>query len=139
MQGNGIEGQRELNKKLSEIAEKFSLKLVATNDTHYVNKGDHTLQDIMICIQTGAKFSDEKRMRIETDELYLKSREEMIESLGEEYTEAVDNTALVSSKCNLSIDFGSFKFPYYKLPKCVKNTEEFLRKLVYVGIEDTYS
>lgn len=138
VQGNGIEGQRELNKKLSEIAEKFSLKLVATNDTHYVNKGDHTLQDIMICIQTGAKFSDEKRMRIETDELYLKSREEMIESLGEEYTEAVDNTALVSSKCNLSIDFGSFKFPYYKLPKCVKNTEEFLRKLVYVGIEDRY-
>ena len=138
VQGNGIEGQRELNKKLSEIAEKFSLKLVATNDTHYVNKGDHTLQDIMICIQTGAKFSDEKRMRIETDELYLKSREEMIESLGEEYTEAVDNTALVSSKCNLSIDFGSFKFPYYKLPKCVKNTEEFLRKLVYVGIEERY-
>ena len=138
VQGNGIEGQRELNKKLSEIAEKFSLKLVATNDTHYVNKGDHTLQDIMICIQTGAKFSDEKRMRIETDELYLKSREEMMESLGEEYAEAVDNTALISSKCNLSIDFGSFKFPYYELPKCVKNTEEFLRKLVYVGIEERY-
>ena len=138
VQGNGIEEQRELNKKLSEIAEKFKLKLVATNDTHYVNKGDHTLQDIMICIQTGAKFSDEKRMRIETDELYLKSREEMIESLGEEYVEAVDNTALISSKCNLSIDFGSFKFPYYELPKCVKNTEEFLRKLVYVGIEDRY-
>lgn len=56
VQGNGIEGQRELNKKLSEIAEKFSLKLVATNDTHYVNKGDHTLQDIMICIQTGQNF-----------------------------------------------------------------------------------
>lgn len=138
VQGNGIEGQRELNKKLSSVAEKHKLKLVATNDTHYVNKGDHSLQDIMICIQTGAKFSDEKRMRIETEELYLKSRDEMISSLGEEYTEAVDNTIEISQKCNLSIDFGSFKFPYYKVPTCAKSPEEFLRKLVYKGLEDRY-
>lgn len=138
VQGNGIEGQRELNQKLAELAKEHGLKLAATNDTHYVNKGDHTLQDVMICIQTGAKLSDEKRMRIETDELYLKSRDEMIASLGEEYTEAVDNTAEISGKCNLSIDFGSFKFPYYQVPTCVKSIEEFLRKLVYKGLEDRY-
>lgn len=138
VQGNGIEGQRELNKKLSSFAEKHKLKLVATNDTHYVNKGDHSLQDIMICIQTGAKYSDEKRMRIETEELYLKSRDEMINSLGEEYIEAVDNTIEISQKCNLSIDFGSFKFPYYEVPTCAKTPEEFLRKLVYKGLEDRY-
>ena len=63
VQGNGIEKQKELNKILFKIAKKYDLKLVATNDTHYVNKGDHVLQDIMICIQTGAKISDEKRMR----------------------------------------------------------------------------
>ena len=138
VQGNGIEGQKELNKKLSEIAQKHGLKLAATNDTHYVNKGDHTLQDIMICIQTGAKLSDEKRMRIETDELYLKSRDEMIESLGEEYTEAVDNTGEIAGKCNLSIDFGTFKFPYFQVPTCVKTIEEFLRKLVYKGLDERY-
>ncbi|WP_300394143.1 DNA polymerase III subunit alpha, partial [Fusobacterium sp.] len=138
VQSNGIQGQSELNKKLSELANKNGLKLVATNDTHYVNKGDHTLQDIMICIQTGARVSDEKRMRIETEELYLKSREEMIDSLGEEYLEAIDNTIEISNKCNLSIDFGTFKFPYYKLPTCVKNIEEFLRKLVYLGLEERY-
>ncbi len=138
VQGNGIEGQRELNQKLAELAKEHGLKLAATNDTHYVNKGDHTLQDVMICIQTGAKLSDEKRMRIETEELYLKSRDEMIASLGEEYTEAVDNTAEISGKCNLSIDFGSFKFPYYQVPTCVKSIEEFLRKLVYKGLEDRY-
>ena len=138
VQGNGIEKQKELNKILFKIAKKYDLKLVATNDTHYVNKGDHVLQDIMICIQTGAKISDEKRMRIETEELYLKSREEMIESLGEEYIEAIDNTEEVSNKCNLSIDFGTFKFPYYKLPTCVKNIKEFLRKLVYLGLEERY-
>ena len=49
------EGQKRTNKKLSEIAQKHGLKLAGTNDTHYVNKGDHTLQDVMICIQTGAK------------------------------------------------------------------------------------
>ena len=138
IQGNGIEGQKELNQKLSEIAKKHGLKLAATNDTHYVNKGDHTLQDVMICIQTGAKLSDEKRMRIETEELYLKSREEMIESIGEEYTEAVDNTAEIAGKCNLSIDFGTFKFPYFEVPTCVKTIEEFLRKLVYKGLEERY-
>ena len=138
IQGNRIEGQRELNKKLALLAEKYGLKLVATNDTHYVNKGDHTLQDIMICIQTGAKLSDERRMRIETEELYLKSREEMIASIGEEFTEAVDNTAEVSAKCNLSIDFGTFKFPYFQVPSCVKTIEEFLRKLVYRGLDERY-
>ena len=92
----------------------------------------------MICIQTGAKISDEKRMRIETEELYLKSREEMIESLGEEYTEAVDNTTEISSKCNLNIDFGTFKFPYYELPTCTKNIEDLLRRLVYLGLENRY-
>ena len=138
VQGNGIEGQKELNKKLSEIAQKHGLKLAATNDTHYVNKGDHTLQDVMICIQTGAKLSDEKRMRIETDELYLKSRDEMIASLGEEYTEAVDNTGEIAGKCNLSIDFGTFKFPYFQVPTCVKTIDEFLRKLVYKGLDERY-
>ena len=138
IQGNGIEGQKELNKQLAALAKKNNIKLVATNDTHYVQKGDHTLQDIMICIQTGAKISDEKRMRIETEELYLKSREEMIESLGEEYIEAVDNTAEISSKCNLNIDFGTFKFPYYELPTCAKNIEDLLRRLVYLGLENRY-
>lgn len=138
VQANGIEGQRELNEKLSLFAKKHDLKTVATNDTHYVKKGDHTLQDIMICIQTGAKISDEKRMRIETDELYLKSRDEMIASLGEEYIEAIDNTSLVATKCNLNIDFGSFKFPYYELPTCVKTIEDLLRRLVYLGLEDRY-
>lgn len=138
VQGNGIEGQKELNKRLAEIAQKHGLKLAATNDTHYVNKGDHTLQDVMVCIQTGAKLSDEKRMRIETDELYLKSRDEMIASLGEEYTEAVDNTGEIAGKCNLSIDFGTFKFPYFQVPTCVKTIEEFLRKLVYKGLDERY-
>ncbi len=70
VQSNGVRGQQELFDRLYDVEEEYILKMVATNDTHYVNEGEHTLQDILICVQTGSKVSDEKRMRIETDELF---------------------------------------------------------------------
>ena len=138
VQANGIKEQFELNEKLYEIAKQNNLKLVATNDTHYVNEGEHTLQDILICVQTGAKLSDEKRMRIETEELFLKSREQVLGQLGEKYLEAVDNTIIIAERCNVDIEFGYFKFPDYKIPTCVKTIEAFLRKLVYLGLSKRY-
>ncbi|WP_294704305.1 DNA polymerase III subunit alpha [uncultured Fusobacterium sp.] len=138
VQANGIKEQIGLNEKLYDLAKKHSLKLVATNDTHYVNEGEHTLQDILICVQTGAKLSDENRMRIETEELFLKSREQVLEQLGEKYREAVDNTISIAEKCNVEIEFGHFKFPDYKIPTCVKSIEAFLRKLVYIGLSKRY-
>ncbi|WP_426709010.1 DNA polymerase III subunit alpha [Cetobacterium sp. SF1] len=138
VQGNGIENQAFLNRKLRDLAIKNDLKLVATNDTHYVYKGDHELQDILLCIQTGSKVKDENRMKIETQELFLKSREEMIESLGEDYIEAINESEKIAEKCNLNIDFGTFKFPHYEIPTCVKNIDDFLKKLVYMGLTKRY-
>ncbi len=138
VQGNGIKEQEKLNNKLYDLSEEFGLKLVATNDTHYVNKGDHTLQDILICIQTGAKVSDERRMRIETDELYFKSRQEMIDSLGEKFIKAINNTEEIANRCNLDIEFGKFKFPYYELPENFKTSNDYLKSLVYSGLEERY-
>ena len=138
VQANGIKEQFELNEKLYEIAKQNNLKLVATNDTHYANEGEHTLQDILICVQTGAKLSDEKRMRIETEELFLKSREQVLGQLGEKYLEAVDNTIIIAERCNVDTEFGHFKFPDYKIPTCVKTIEAFLRKLVYLGLSKRY-
>uniref|UniRef100_UPI00260E1F12 DNA polymerase III subunit alpha n=1 Tax=Fusobacterium sp. TaxID=68766 RepID=UPI00260E1F12 len=138
VQGNGIREQEKLNNRLYDFSEEFGLKLVATNDTHYVNKGDHTLQDILICIQTGAKVSDEKRMRIETDELYFKSRQEMINSLGEKFIQAINNSEEIASRCNLSIEFGKFKFPYYELPENFETSNDYLKSLVYSGLEERY-
>ena len=77
IQGNGVEGQKELNESLIHFGKKHKLKIVATNDTHYVYEGDHTLQDLVICIQTGSKVNESNRMKIETHELFLKSKEEM--------------------------------------------------------------
>ncbi|WP_300340373.1 DNA polymerase III subunit alpha [Fusobacterium sp.] len=138
VQANGIKEQFELNEKLYDLAKSSSLELVATNDTHYVNEGEHTLQDILICVQTGAKVSDQNRMRIETEELFLKSREQILSQLGNKYLEAIDNTITIAERCNVDIEFGHFKFPEYKIPSCVKSIEEFLRKLVYFGLEKRY-
>ena len=138
VQGNGLEEQKILNEKLYDIAKANSLKLVATNDTHYVNKGDHTLQDILICVQTGAKINDTNRMRIHTNELYFKSREEILDGLGDKYIEAINNTLEIASRCNVDIEFGKFKFPQYKIPTCVDSIEAFLRKLVYIGLGKRY-
>lgn len=138
VQANGVKGQKELNDQLFELAQKHGLKLVATNDTHYVNEGEHTLQDILICIQTGAKISDENRMKIETHELFLKSREQVLDQLGNKFIEAINNTLEIAEKCNIDIEFGHFKFPTYKIPTCVNSIEAFLRKLVYLGLAKRY-
>ncbi len=138
LQSNGIKEQQKLNDDLYVLAEKHGLKVVATNDTHYVHYGDHTLQDILLCVQTGAKLSDENRMKISTDQLFLKSREQILEDLGK-YDGAVENTVEIASKCNLELEFGVFKFPEYKIPTCVNSIEEFLRKLVYQGLKKRYA
>ncbi|MFA6877290.1 MAG: DNA polymerase III subunit alpha [Fusobacterium sp.] len=138
IQNNGFEIQNELNKKLFNLSNEFGLKCVGTNDTHYVNKGDHILQDVMLCIQTGSKVNDIKRMKIETEELYLKTREEMIEALGKEYIEAINNTNEIAEKCNVQIEFGKFKFPYYVIPEGELNIESYLRTLIYKGLEKRY-
>ncbi|MGL5088221.1 MAG: DNA polymerase III subunit alpha [Cetobacterium sp.] len=138
IQGNGIDGQKELNKELFSYAKKHSLQCSATNDTHYVYEGDHTLQDLVICIQTGAKVSDTNRMRIDTKELFFKSRSEMISSLGEEFIHAINTTEDIADRCNLELEFGKLKFPEYEIPNCVKSSADFLRKIVYKGLAERY-
>lgn len=138
VQANEILEQKILNEKLYELAKKHSLELVATNDTHYVNKGEHKLQDIIICIQTGARISDNKRMRIECEDLYLKEYDEVLEQLGEKFLPAIENTKKIADMCNLDIEFGVLKFPNYEIPSSFKNMEEFLRDLVYKNLKNRY-
>ncbi|MGL4534199.1 MAG: DNA polymerase III subunit alpha [Fusobacteriaceae bacterium] len=143
LQSNGFTNQEKLNFHLIEYAEKHSLEIVITNDTHYVNSGDHTLQDILLCIGTGSKIEDEKRMKIDTEELYLKDREQILDMFKQfpkqKIEKALENTEIISSKCNLKIEFGIFKFPEYPLEKPFKTIEEFLRFKVFEGLEKRYS
>lgn len=138
IQGNGIIEQKELNKELKEVALRNNLKVVATNDTHYTYEGDHTLQEIILCLQTGTKLHDKNRMTIETTELFLKNRKQMLESLGDEYIEAINNTIEIAEKCNLNIEFGNLKFPRYENPIETKNIDDYLEQLVTTGMEKRF-
>ena len=137
LQDNGIPEQYPLNDKLYNLAKEYDLQVVGTNDVHYAHYGQHGLQDVLICIQTGSKIDDEKRMRIHTNELFMKSREQLAEKLGR-YEGALENTVKIAEKCNLEIEFGKFKFPEYDVGEEFKGVHEYLRKLVYDGLDKRY-
>ena len=84
----------------------------ATNDCHYLSKGDDKAHEILLCIQTGDTFSNQNRFKFESDQLYFKSADEMIQSLGH-YPGAIDNTREVVSKCNVEFDDKTYHFPRY--------------------------
>lgn len=138
VQSNGIAAQNIVNERLYKLSGQTGVSLVATNDTHYVDKGDHSLQDIIICIQTAAKVNDYGRMKIETDQLYFKSYEEIVNSFDFKYQEAIDNTMIIADRCNVDIEFGVFKFPDYEVPTGYKRIEDYLRKLVFDGVREKY-
>ncbi|MEC7236149.1 MAG: DNA polymerase III subunit alpha, partial [Verrucomicrobiota bacterium] len=112
---HGIEEQRRIIPGLLKLAKEFDLKVVATNDVHYVKKTDWEPHDSLLCIQTGAKVADEKRMRYDAQQFYLKSRDEM-ELAFKEVPEAVTNTSAVAEMCEVKLPFGEDHYPIYERP-----------------------
>ena len=112
---HGIEEQRKVIPGLLKIAQEFDLKVVATNDVHYINNDDWMPHESLLCIQTGAKLSDEKRMRYDARQFYLKSREEM-ELAFKERPDAILNTSAVAEMCEVKLPFGENHYPVYERP-----------------------
>lgn len=112
---HGIEEQRRIIPGLLKIATEFDLKVVATNDVHYVNNTDWEPHDSLLCIQTGAKIRDEKRMRYDSHQFYLKSRDEM-ELAFKEVPESITNTSAVAEMCEVKLPFGEDHYPVYERP-----------------------
>ncbi len=112
---HGIEEQRRIIPDLLKIATEFSLRVVATNDVHYVKNTDWEPHDSLLCIQTGAKIRDEKRMRYDAQQFYLKSREEM-DLAFKEIPEAITNTTGVAEMCDVKLPFGEDHYPVYERP-----------------------
>ncbi|NLK62577.1 MAG: DNA polymerase III subunit alpha [Fusobacteria bacterium] len=137
LQANGLKEQEILNDDLFKLAQKHGIKVVATNDVHYVHYGDDNLQDILLCLQTGSKLDDKNRMKIDTDELYFKSKSQMLQKMNI-YDNAIENTVEIAKKCNVSIEFGVFKFPEYETPVGFNKISEYLKYLVYKGHEKKY-
>ena len=104
IQENGIPEQKIVNKKVIEFATKNDIQLVATNDCHYMTREDATAQEVLLCVQTGKTFSDEKRMRLTTNEFFFKSPEEMRENFSY-IPEACDNTLKIADKCDVELNW----------------------------------
>ncbi|HWS28943.1 MAG TPA: DNA polymerase III subunit alpha [Clostridia bacterium] len=115
LQNHGIPEQLDVLPKLDALAKELSIKTVATNDLHYVNKEDAEAQDVLLCIQTARFVDEENRMKMSADEFYLKSEQEMRAVLCD-YQDAIDNTQEVAEKCNVTIAFGERHLPEYVTP-----------------------
>ncbi len=134
MQDHGIEEQKTVNNLLLKISKETGLKLVATNDVHYINKEDAYFHDVLLCIQMQKTILDEDRMKFPSDEFYLKSHEEMSELFPDE---AIQNTAKIAERCEVELDFNTVHLPEFKVPQEFEKPEYF-RKICQEGLEDRY-
>ena len=116
LQDHGMPEQKMVNQGLLRLAQDTGLELVATNDIHYTYAEDAKAHDILLCIQTGKKVTDEDRMRYEGGQYYCKSEEEM-RKLFPYAQEAIDNTHKIAERCNVEIEFGVTKLPKYQVPE----------------------
>jgi DNA polymerase-3 subunit alpha len=129
---HGIPQQHAVAVELLKYGKQFGLKIVATNDVHYVLKDHASAHDVLLCIQTGAKIQDENRMRYNGPEYYLKSTEEMA-ALFREVPDALATTLEIAAKCDLKIVLGENKFPAYTVPEG-ETREGYLRRLCEEGL-----
>jgi DNA polymerase-3 subunit alpha len=140
IQDHGLAPQHQITPDLLKLAREFNLKVVCTNDVHYVRAEDAGPHDTLLCIQTGAKIDDAERMRFDSQQFYLKSRAEM-EQLFHEVPEAVVNTQAVAEMCDLTIPFpkGTERYPRYPLPPEVKtDLPGYLKQLCIEGLPRRY-
>lgn len=137
LQPNGLPEQVLVNQKLIQISKELKIPLVATNDAHYLKKEDAYNHEVLLCIQTGKKMNDTDRMRMGTDEFYVKSPEEMADYF-KNIPEAIENTVKIAEKCNFDFEFGNTKLPNYEVPEQYSTHSEFFRKLCYEGLEKRY-
>jgi DNA polymerase-3 subunit alpha len=153
VQNHGIAEQKEVNVYLAQLSKKIGVKLVATNDVHYINKEDAEMQDVLMCVQMGKQVDDPDRLKFETNEFYLKTYEEMQQALVG-FEEALDTTLEIANKCDVVIqnkahgDIDGID-PKYVLPANKnfipkfqtpngEDSYEYLRMLTYKGIDKLY-
>src|SRR5579864_2852854 len=132
LQNHNLSEQAKVNRHLIPWAREFGLKLVATNDVHYVEKGHSHAHDCLICIGTQTQLSDTKRMKYIEEQFYLRTPQEMKARFAE-IPEAVENTLEVAEKCNLEIEFGKLHYPIFNPPEHFTR-EGFLRQWLAEGL-----
>lgn len=136
LQDHGIPEQKQVNAKLIEISKELGLKLVVTNDVHYLKQKDAFYQDVLMCVQMAKTVDDPDRMKFQTEEFYLKSQQEM-ETLFPGLGQAVEESGRIAEQCNVTFDFESRFLPEFPLPEGV-TAVSYLRDLCYKGYAYRY-
>lgn len=137
LQDHGLPEQKRVNPQLVALARQLDLPLVVTNDVHYLRQEDAAIQDLLLCIQTNSTIHDPKRLRAQTDQLYLKSPEEMWRLFGAELPNALSNTVRIAERCHLELEFGRLHLPDPGVPAGM-TADQYLAQLSWEGIQRRY-
>lgn len=136
IQNHGIAEQVKVNDGLIQLSRDTGIPLVATNDVHYIDREDSTIQKILICIATNHTIDEENSLEFETDNFYLKTEDEM-RTLFSYVPEAIENTQKIADMCNFEFEFGNTKLPNFDVPKGQTHFD-YLRNKCYVGLKERY-
>ena len=137
LQDHGIADQKRVNNDLLRMSQETGIELVCTNDIHYTYEEDVESHDVLLCIQTGKKVSDEDRMRYDGGQYFVKSEQDMM-CLFPYALEAVYNTQKIADRCHVELEFGNYKIPKYEVPEGFSSAKEFLAHVCEEGFQEKY-
>jgi len=137
IQNHGLADQILVLPRLLEVGARAGIKIVATNDCHYLRREDNEAHDVLLCIQTGKLVNDADRLRFDTDQFYFKSPQEMMQVF-QEIPEACSNSIEIAEKCNVVLEFGKMYLPHFPLPDGCRSAEDCLRTLTEQGLRERY-
>ncbi len=133
LQDQGIEEEKRINPELVKLAKKLDLKVVATNDCHYIDKEDAEAHNVLLCIQTGKTLQDTNRLTFKTDNFYVKTAQEMYTNFNW-IPESVSNSLEIAEKCSFKFEFGKQHYPKFSIPEGY-TMEEYFKKIVWDGFK----
>lgn len=134
LQQNGIAEQNIVNTALVNLSNQTGIPLVATNDCHYLRSADAKAHEILLCMQTGKRISDPDRMKMMSEEFYVKSPEEMFSSF-HSIPSAIENSQKIADMCNVELEFNKIHLPEFQIPDNYSSHEEYLKELSFKGLD----
>ncbi|MFF2480610.1 DNA polymerase III subunit alpha [Paenibacillus sp. NPDC058071] len=138
LQDHGMLDQKKVAGKMIELSRKTGISLAATNDVHYLTAADAEVQDVLLCIGTGKTVDETDRLRMQTDQLYMKNGEEM-ERLFRHVPEAIANTAAIAEDCSLDLAFGKAALPVFRPVPDGMSSADYLAELCHRGLNARYA
>ncbi|PRP91010.1 DNA polymerase III subunit alpha [Enhygromyxa salina] len=135
LQPNGLEAQEQVNASLAQLGRDLGVPLAATNDCHYVDRSESYAHEVLMCMGMGRTINDEKRLKHDCSEFFIKTPEEMWGYFNR-YPEAMENTARIAQMCNVELDLGRPELPDFRLPEGIEDEVEYLRRVAYQGLNE---